>query len=90
MYIIKNLVRKWTQNYVKDEEGGYPQLFLGGIVPYYPSSTRVLRVTQVGSGLNLKTTCDRASRREWGNAWFSLRRPHSSWQQDNKEARSTG
>ena len=44
----QNPVLKWsTQNHVKSLEGGYPQLFMVGIVPHQPSSTRVLIVAQV-------------------------------------------
>ena len=40
---------KWlTQNHVRKYEGGYPQLFMAGIVPSSPSSTQVLIVAHVG------------------------------------------
>ena len=39
----QNPVLRWlTQNHVKHSEGGFPQLFMVGIVPYLPSSTQVL------------------------------------------------
>ena len=38
----QNLVQKGcTRNHVQDQEGGSPQLFVAGIVPYQPSSTRI-------------------------------------------------
>ena len=43
----QNPVLTWSSQTVKNEEGGYPQLFLAGTAPYLPLSTRVLILAQL-------------------------------------------
>ena len=76
MYHVKTALKwtKWTQNHVKNRKGGYPQLFMVGIAPYYPSSTWDLSLSPCPFW-----GCDRKTTR-----WWTRVHPPANWNRETK------